>query len=460
MSDNSRAEPSDGREDPVIGWKDRVKFADHVGGGFAYRPHDVLTTQPVRALEIAQASFLDAEPAIEIAEYIGPFARLVNVPDPLRLIDLLRFEGITAQPNHVMFTHCGCCAPHPAFGGFYPAGINPAGVNPAGINPAGINPAGINPAGINPAGINPAGINPDDQDRVTGVRRSSARPATPTTEVADALEKRICTQARLSAPKVVVLDTGLATEQWCPMLTSADAIQAAPGSVRDEPDNDLDEFLDYAAGHGTFIAGIINQVAPGCDVTVHRVASIYGDTDESSAATIIDNLASNEHTILSLSFGGTAMDQKMAVLAWAIGRFQMGGGVVVASAGNDSSCIPTFPAALRDVVSVGAVGRAGPAVFTNYGPWVRACAPGVKLTSLFFDGFQGKGQAGADGIDPDKFKVWAVWSGTSFSAPVVVGALARMMMWARVSAPEAVKRIIDPPELMRIPNLGTVVNVI
>ncbi|MEA2686655.1 MAG: hypothetical protein QOE93_1850, partial [Actinomycetota bacterium] len=232
-------------------------------------------------------------------------------------------------------------------------------------------------------------------------------------------------------------------------------------SSTDVPDNDGNLFLDPAAGHGTFIAGIINQVAQGCDITVHRVAGLYGDTDEYTAAWIIDNLQDvDKYTILNLSFGGYTMDAEAVTLAAAIRRFQAKGGVVVSSAGNDSTCAPTFPAALPGVVSVGAVGPAGPALFTNYGPWVRACAPGVDLTSMFFNGFTGPGGVTPEGTDPDDFFGWCRWSGTSFSAPVVVGALARMMMWRECTAAEAVTRVIDAPELMRLPGLGTVVNVI
>ena len=50
---------------------------------------------------------------------------------------------------------------------------------------------------------------------------------------------------------------------------------------------------------------------------------------------------------------------------------------IVASAGNDSTCRPTFPACLPGVVSVGSVEPHGRAHYSNFGPWVRACAPGT-----------------------------------------------------------------------------------
>jgi hypothetical protein len=49
------------------------------------------------------------------------------------------------------------------------------------------------------------------------------------------------------------------------------------------------------------------------------------------------------------------------------------------------------------------------------------------------------------------------WSGTSFAAPAVVGALASAIH-AGLSRKQAVERLIDDPGLFRIPGLGTVVN--
>jgi subtilisin family serine protease len=131
----------------------------------------------------------------------------------------------------------------------------------------------------------------------------------------------------------------------------------------------------------------------------------------------------------------------------------------VASAGNDGTCSPQYPAAFSGVVSVGGIGPSGPAPFSNYGPWVRACAPGVDILSTFFTNFNGRATAGASGTDPDLFQGWAIWSGTSFSGPAVVGALAKEMVSVGCTAKEAVERVVDAPSLMRIPDLGTVVNI-
>ena len=132
--------------------------------------------------------------------------------------------------------------------------------------------------------------------------------------------------------------------------------------------------------------------------------------------------------------------------------------MIVASAGNDGTCSPTYPAAFAGVVSVGGIGPDGPSWFTNYGDWVRACAPAVDLESAFFAQWDGKNPA-IDGVDRDAFTGTAVWSGTSFAAPLVIAALVREMRRGPCSAAESVRRVIDAPHLGRLPGLGTVVNV-
>jgi subtilisin family serine protease len=257
---------------------------------------------------------------------------------------------------------------------------------------------------------------------------------------------------------VIVLDTGLAGSFKPSALTTAPV--TAGGVDHDAPDEDGNGDIDPAAGHGTFIAGLVEQVAPGTHVAVHRVLSTMGDGDEWAIAQCLASLGVGdpERTIVNLSFGGYVYEQSL-VMAWAIRGLQATGVVVVSSAGNDATCRPTYPAALPGVIGVGAVGPQGPAPFTNYGPWVRACAPGVDLVSSFFEGFNGIEPPGADG-DPDAFAGWARWSGTSFAAPVVAGALARLIAATGCTGAEAVARTIDAPALLRVPGLGTVVNLL
>jgi hypothetical protein len=255
--------------------------------------------------------------------------------------------------------------------------------------------------------------------------------------------------------RVAILDTGIAQANQPAGLAGMD-IDAHGG---DSPDEDGDNFLDPVAGHGTFICGVIEQITPGCHLELFEVLTTYGDGGEAEITEVLLRLAGRPEEerphIVNLSFGGYS-PIGMEALADAVAALHRAGTVVVASAGNDATCLPTYPAVLPDVVSVGALDEDGrAAVYTNYGPWVRACTRGTDVVSLFFEGFNGAEAAGVDGIDEDDFRGWAQWSGTSFAAPRVVAALARLVRDG-ATPQDAVVELIDNGQLS-IPMLGTVV---
>jgi hypothetical protein len=53
---------------------------------------------------------------------------------------------------------------------------------------------------------------------------------------------------------------------------------------------------------------------------------------------------------------------------------------------------------------------------------------------------------------------WATWSGTSFAAPIVAGAIAREIGLYGLTAEQAADRVVFDERLFRLPGLGTVVN--
>jgi subtilisin family serine protease len=260
--------------------------------------------------------------------------------------------------------------------------------------------------------------------------------------------------------RVVVVDTGLAAETFRPDFAGGD-VQARKNSGLDAPDPGKDGYLDPVAGHGTFIAGIMRRLAPGSRVAVDQVLDTFGVGDDFEIAQHLDAIAASGPLphIVNLSFSGyTIDDAPPPAIAGAVASLQEAGVVVVASAGNSASCRLNWPAALSDVIAVGALGPQGAAPFSNFGPWVDACAPGVDIVSTFFENcLSGVGAVPGDS-DLDDFEGWARWSGTSFSAPIVVAALARHMMSHGVSAEDAVKAVLHDPGLFRFPGLGTVVN--
>jgi subtilisin family serine protease len=128
---------------------------------------------------------------------------------------------------------------------------------------------------------------------------------------------------------------------------------------------------------------------------------------------------------------------------------------VVACAGNHASDRPFWPAALDGVIAVAAVDGEERAWFSDFGPWVDACAPGVGITSCFvrFDGPLPR----VRGIDPDDFTGYATWSGTSFAAPVVAGAIAERAAADDISGAAAAARVLDPARRRTMPDLGVLI---
>lgn len=460
---------------PARGWRDRVSFTP---GGVAYRPAELLVRGGVADLAEQELRSLGRErdgksaPELRREETLGGrFVRFRGVPDLDAAFTGLRRAGVAAQFNHVLFA-TGCCPPHPstpagkalAANPFYASGVsaNPFYASPFYASSTGAggcccacsgsvagNPFYASPFYASPfyasADPNPALV---PALQATGRRRSSARPATaPPTPAAAGAE--------VTGIRIAVLDTGWA-QSHAPTGLPGLAVHDHGG---DRPDEDGDRFLDPAAGHGTFIAGVIEQAAPGCALELFAPLGSMGDGSEHEIGTILVELAERPDDqrphLVNLSFGGYA-PLGMDALAVAVGALVDAGTIVVASAGNDATCVPMYPAALDGVIGVGAIDDDGdPAPFTNYGPWVRACAPGVDVTSIFFEDFDG-GEPSVAGADPDAFAGWATWSGTSFAAPRVVGALARHAGGPDGLA-DAVEQLIAGAGLERHPMLGVTV---
>jgi hypothetical protein len=293
-------------------------------------------------------------------------------------------------------------------------------------------------------------------DPMTFANSSTARPA----DQPGSHPKRCRGRGR---PTVVILDTGV--QEGVAVTTSDVKLPCIGGSLRDTPDLNVDLYLDIAAGHATFIHSIIKRASPIAKILCEGVIHNDGDGDEVVIADALEfvheKVDDKAHLIVNLSFSGYYVnDREPPMIAYWIRRLQDEGAVVVAAAGNNGECRKKFPAAMPGVVSVGSIGPCGPSSFSNHGPWVEACAPGEDLISGFFGKFDGAYEAVVSGSVPDidEFSGWAMWSGTSFSTPTVVGALAELMELYTCNANEAVDMLIRRPGLFRIPDYGVVVN--
>ena len=266
-------------------------------------------------------------------------------------------------------------------------------------------------------------------------------------------------------PRILVLDTGLRTDGGGgvavehPYLTCARLhspwLRTGPNTIDDEDefDDDKSGTLDFEAGHGTFITGVIQQICPDAEVHIAGVLSSFGDGDVANVIAAFQLAVEQvgEFDIVVMSLGGYMSDDDGVLFGAGIRRL-LGGGLCVAAAGNQSTSRPYFPAALPDVVGVGGLAQADKAWFTNFGGWVDACAPAIDVVSTFFLATNGAK------LNEPPFTGWARWSGTSFSAPKVAAAVAQEMYLSGSDAVSSWKRLSDHRRY-RFPDLGIVFNV-
>ncbi len=257
---------------------------------------------------------------------------------------------------------------------------------------------------------------------------------------------------QLDGVPVGVIDTGAAHHPWL------------DGRIEKHDANleviELDEHgaVLHGAGHGTFSAGQIVRQAPTSKIVALRAVKRHGLIDDLALARALLEMAdgSPKVGVITMPMNAyTRADTEPVATAAALREHTQENDnlVIVAAAGNHSFDRPAFPAALKQVIAVGALGKDGaPAYFTNRGWWVDACAVGTDVEGAFLT---------ADHLhfphtsDPRSFEGFARWSGTSFTAPLVAGAVAARINRGMSGREAVADLIVKPAKAHHIPGLGT-----
>lgn len=231
--------------------------------------------------------------------------------------------------------------------------------------------------------------------------------------------------------------------------------------------------LDTDTGHGTFIAGIVRQVAPDATVLSVRIMHSDGVVYEGDLLCALAGLAARVAAaaagdlagmvdVVSLSLGYFSESGDAAYtsgLRQVIDVLLQLGVVVTAAAGNFSTSRRFYPAAFTrrpdpaaevPLISVGALNPNGSkALFSDGGAWITAWASGAAILSTFPvdinaartpevrmrahpanqlpPGVPLPGEREA--LDPDDYRAgFAIWSGTSFSAPLLAAHVAQALL--------------------------------
>jgi hypothetical protein len=264
-------------------------------------------------------------------------------------------------------------------------------------------------------------------------------------------------------PVVAVLDTGVALEtRTGGQVNGSDAVVWDHAVDRDElravqPDGSLAPGLASQAGHGTFIASVIQRMTGGGSrIVVIGVLDADGFGTEQRVVDGLKRLRTQMRrppAVVNLSLGGFTDDggwlddAERTTLFPLSHRDQMPLGLAaelaawnvdpwsdtafVCAAGNDGEDRPFWPAAAARpddpgarpaIVSVASLTAAGDASdFSNHGTWVAVGTCGEDILGDYpageMDGLNGAVLAFAGG--------GATWSGTSFAAPVLAAELVR-----------------------------------
>ena len=205
---------------------------------------------------------------------------------------------------------------------------------------------------------------------------------------------------------------------------------------RDFFNDDLDPMDDQ--GHGTHVAGIIAAamnnptgdpaspegvvgVAPNARILAYKVCGADGSCSDFAIEQAIAQAIADHAKVINMSFGGPDYSQSMddaLQAAWAAGL------VLVAAAGNNGTTDLGYPAALPNVISVGAFDEDdNRASFSTFGSWVDIAAPGNVIMSSY-----PMAQCAVT-TDPGDTGCYTWLSGTSMASPFVAGAAA--LVWSR-----------------------------
>jgi hypothetical protein len=178
------------------------------------------------------------------------------------------------------------------------------------------------------------------------------------------------------APVVAVLDTGVAPhpELGDRLLAGVDLVTPG-GDGRVDPN-----------GHGTNTALTVAAAAddgrgsvgscPRCRILPIRVLDAKGSGSSTAIAQAIRHAVDLGADVINISAGGVRSGGSFSYEDSAVAYAAAAGVPILASAGNDGSTTPQYPAAMEGIIAVaGHAESGGRASGSNYGAWVDIAAP-------------------------------------------------------------------------------------
>ena len=193
---------------------------------------------------------------------------------------------------------------------------------------------------------------------------------------------------------------------------------AGPNYLSLSEDNDPNIVSSYCE-HGSHVSGCASQVTNNgvhgagigfkCNLLISKHGADNDNTGSGYSYVYNTNAGltycyQNGAKVMNCSFGGTAPSSYTQLVinnAWANGV------ITVASAGNEGSNAPRYPASYQNVISVASTTSSDTkSWFSNYHSTVDVCAPGSSILSTLYN------------------NNYAYFDGTSMSAPITSGTVA------------------------------------
>ena len=149
------------------------------------------------------------------------------------------------------------------------------------------------------------------------------------------------------------------------------------------------------SGHGTQVAGVIAAVGNNgegvsginwqCSIMALRLSL---EITSAEVATALDYAAANGAHVLNMSFGADEFGPDGdPIVKTAIDNAFAQGVLLSASAGNDDTTKPNYPAAYYNVMAVASTnGEDIKTGHSSFGPWVDITAPGTDIVTTDLDG--------------------------------------------------------------------------
>jgi hypothetical protein len=222
-------------------------------------------------------------------------------------------------------------------------------------------------------------------------------------------------------------------------------------------------------GHAASVASCILNVAPAAQIHLRRVLGEDGKGDVWNAAKQMVELADLGCDVVNMSVGQCFTDDGNPPLVLETAVELLGSrSVIIAAAGNHGNidqypCLALpgltqdsvyYPAGCKGAIAVGALDQDEKvAPFTpQNAPYIRLMASGTGVTVAYLNGEVTIQHHCQNMVNTSPFPGWATVSGTSYSAAIVTGEIAKRTIPGQKTARDALDELLAASPSITVPN--------